>query len=156
MNTNARNIYTDGAAPNNQNGCKRGGFAVVILNEHNEVVETYKAPVEPEAGETRTTNNRCEMLAVIKALEMAEPGDVIHTDNEIVARGYNEWVSGWKVRGWRRSNKKPVENQDLWKRIDSLKQNKPLVVVRWCRGHNGIFGNELADNLATEAAAFGS
>lgn len=152
MNTNPRYIYTDGAAPNNQNGCKQGGIAVVILNENNEVVETYKARVEPEAGETRTTNNRCEMLAVIKALELAEGEDVIHTDNEMVARGYNEWLSGWKARGWKTANKKPVANQDLWQRIDKLKQERPLAVVKWIRGHSGIYGNELADCLAVSIA----
>lgn len=152
MNTNPRYIYTDGAAPNNQNGCKQGGIAVVILNENNEVVETYKERVEPDEGETRTTNNRCEMLAVIKALELAEAEDVIHTDNEIVARGYNEWLSGWKARNWQKSNNKPLENQDLWQRIDKLKQTKSFVVIKWVRGHSGIYGNELADNLATKAA----
>lgn len=152
MNTNPRYIYTDGAAPNNQNGCKQGGIAVVILNENNEVVETYKARVEPDAGETRTTNNRCEMLAVIKALELAETEDVIHTDNEIVARGYNEWLKGWKLKGWKNANKKPVANQDLWQRIDKLKQEKPMVVVKWVRGHSGIYGNELADCLAVSIA----
>lgn len=153
MNNNPRNLYTDGAAPNNQNGCKQGGIAVVILNENNEVVETYKARVEPDEGETRTTNNRCEMLAVIKALELAEAEDVIHTDNEIVARGYNEWLKGWKLKGWKNANKKPVANQDLWQRIDKLKQEKPMVVVKWVRGHSGIYGNELADSLATEASS---
>ena len=154
MNNNPRYIYTDGAAPNNQNGCKQGGIAVVILNENNEVVETYKARVEPDAGETRTTNNRCEMLAAIKALELAEAEDVIHTDNEIVARGYNEWLKGWKLKGWKNANKKPVANQDLWQRIDKLRQEKPRVVVKWVRGHYGIYGNELADSLATEASSF--
>ncbi len=71
------------------------------------------------------------MLAVIKALELAEPDDIIHTDN----------------------SKKPVANQDLWQRIDKLKQEKPTVVVKWVRGHSGVYGNELADNLATKAAA---
>ena len=148
-----RYIYTDGAAPNNQNGCKHGGFGVVVLNDQEEVLETYKARVEPSAGMETTTNVRCEMLAVIKALEMAEPQDIIHTDNEMIARGYNEWLTGWKLRGWKNANKKPVANRDLWLPIDKLKQQKPEVVVKWVRGHDGIYGNELADTLATEAAA---
>lgn len=154
QNTNStRFIYTDGAAPNNQNGCKHGGFGVVVLNDREEVLETYKARVEPSAGMETTTNIRCEMLAVIKALEMALPNDVIHTDNEMIAKGYNEWLTGWKLRGWKTSNKKPVANRDLWLLIDQLKREKPEVVVKWVRGHDGIYGNELADTLATEAAA---
>ncbi len=157
MNTQITNtprlIFTDGAAPNNQNGCKHGGFGVVVLNDKQEVLETYKVRVEPSEGMTTTTNVRCEMLAVIKALEMAEPQDIIHTDNEMIARGYNEWLTGWKLRGWKSANKKPVANRDLWLPIDKLKQEKPEVVVKWVRGHDGIYGNELADTLATEAAA---
>ena len=148
-----RLIFTDGAAPNNQNGCKHGGLGVVVLNELEEVLETYKARVEPEKDRETTTNVRCEMLAVIKALELAEPEDIIHTDNDMIAKGYNEWLKGWKLKGWKTASKKPVANQDLWQRIDKLKQEKPMVVVKWVRGHSGIYGNELADNLATEAAA---
>ena len=148
-----RLIFTDGAAPNNQNGCKHGGLGVVVLNEQEEVLETYKARVEPEEGRETTTNVRCEMLAVIKALELAEPEDIIHTDNDMIAKGYNEWLKGWKLKGWKNASKKPVANQDLWQRIDKLKQEKPTVVVKWVRGHSDVYGNELADNLATEAAA---
>ena len=149
---NSRHIYTDGAAPNNQNGCKHGGLGVAVLNGEGEVLETYKSRVEPAEGKDTTTNVRCEMLAVLKALELAEPNDTIHTDNQMVAKGYNEWLTGWKARGWKKSNKKPVENPDLWLPVDKLKQEKPTVVVKWVRGHSGIFGNELADDLATEAA----
>jgi len=153
INNVSRNIFTDGAAPNNQNGCKFGGLGVVVLNAQDEVIATYKARVEPVEGKDTTTNIRCEMNAVIKALEMAEPYDVIHTDNEMISRGYNEWLKGWKLKGWKNSQKKPVANPDLWQCIDRLKQEKPNVVVKWVRGHSGIYGNELADSLATEAAA---
>ena len=148
INNVSRNIFTDGAAPNNQNGCKFGGLGVVVLNAQDEVIATYKARVEPVEGKDTTTNIRCEMNAVIKALEMAEPYDVIHTDNEMIARGYNEWLKGWKLKGWKKSQKKPVANPDLWQRIDRLKQEKPNVVVKWIRGHSGVYGNEIADNLA--------
>lgn len=148
-----RFIYSDGAAPNNQNGCKHGGIGVVVLSDQGEVLETYSARVEPSAGMKTTTNVRCEMLALTKALELAEPYDIVHTDNEMIAKGYNEWLSGWKMRGWKNANKKPVANQDLWLPIDKLKQEKPTVVVKWVRGHSGINGNELADTLATNAAA---
>lgn len=156
-NTNvSRHIYSDGAAPNNQNGCKHGGLGVVALNEQGEVIEAYKARVEPVEGKSTTTNVRCEMTAFIKALEMAESEDVIHTDNDMVAKGYNEWLEGWKLKGWKTASKKPVANQDLWQRIDKLKQEKPLVVVKWVRGHSRIHGNELADSLANEALSLES
>ena len=156
MNTNRRYIYTDGAATNNQCGCKLGGLAIVILDEQGEVLDTHTAQVKREKGQATTTNVRCEMLAVIKALELAEPEDTIHTDNEMVSKGYNEWLEGWKLKGWKNVSKKPIANQDLWQRIDKLKHEKPTVVVKWVRGHSGIYGNELADNLAAKAAVLHS
>ncbi len=149
----SRIIYTDGAAPNNQNGCTIGGLGVAVFSREGELLDSFNSRVEPSEGMTTTTNVRCEMLAVIKALELAEPNDIIRTDNEMIPKGYNEWLAGWKKKGWKNSQKKPVANQDLWKRIDELKQEKPNVIVEWVRGHSGVEGNELADNLATEAAA---
>ena len=93
------------------------------------------------------------MLVVIKTLEQAESKDIIHTDNDVIAKGYNEWLKGWKLKGWKNASKRPIANQYLWQRINKLKQEKPTVVVKWVRGHDGIYGNELADTLATEAAA---
>lgn len=150
--TTPRHIYTDGAAPNNQTGCKVGGLGVVIMVDGQPIAQ-YSERVLPSAGMEVTTNVRCEMLAVIKALELAEPNDIIHTDNEMIAKGYNEWLTGWKLKGWKNASKKPVANIDLWLSIDQLKREKPEVVVKWVRGHDGIYGNELADTLATEAAA---
>lgn len=144
-------IYTDGAAPNNQTGCTQGGIGVAVFTEDGELSQTYKSAVRPEAGST-TTNVRCEMLAVIKGLEVAEGDDIIHTDNKMIAQGYNDWLKGWKMRGWKGSTKKPVANKDLWLIIDGLKQQKPDVTITWIKGHAGIEGNELADTLATEAA----
>ena len=92
------------------------------------------------------------MLAFIKGLEQSASNDIVHTDNDMVAKGYNEWLEGWKRKGWKNANKKPVANKDLWLRIDALKQSKPDVQVQWVKGHDGIEGNELADTLASEAA----
>ncbi|MCQ8891546.1 hypothetical protein NQT72_18830 [Pseudoalteromonas carrageenovora] len=145
-------IYTDGAAPNNQAGCKHGGIGVAVYSSNGELIETFKSRVEPEDGST-TTNVRCEMLALIKGLELSNDCDVIHTDNQVISKGYNEWLNGWKAKGWKNSSKKPVANKDLWLLIDALKQSKPSVIVKWVKGHDGIEGNELADSLASEAAA---
>ena len=147
-----RHIYTDGAAPNNQNGCTLGGIGIAVLSPTNELISELSEAVLPEANDT-TTNVRCEMLAVIKALELAEPKDIIHTDNKMISDGYNQWLDGWKAKGWRTANNKPVANQDLWKCIDNLKQEKTTVSITWVRGHNGVYGNELADSLATAAAS---
>ncbi|WP_018982364.1 RNase H family protein [Salinimonas chungwhensis] len=148
---NSRHIYTDGAAPNNQSGCRLGGIGVAVLSGGNEIINMFKEAVIPQGGEVVTTNNRCEMLALIKALKVAQPDDIIHSDNELAVRGYNEWLAGWKARGWKKSNKKPVGNRDLWMIVDALKEVKPTVKVKWVRGHNGCYGNELADQLANEA-----
>ncbi len=149
---NFQMIYTDGAAPNNQTGCKQGGIGVAVYNSNGELIDTFKSRVEPEDGST-TTNVRCEMLALIKGLELSNGRDVIHTDNKIISQGYNEWLNGWKAKGWKNASKKPVANKDLWLLIDDLKQSKPSVIVTWVKGHAGIEGNELADSLASEAAA---
>ena len=70
----------------------------------------------------------------------------------MIARGYNEWLKGGKLRGGKNSQKKPVANPYTWQRIDSLKQEKLNVVVKWVRGHSGIYGNELADSIARDAS----
>lgn len=147
----SRHIYTDGAAPDNQNGCKLGGIGVAVFNVNGDLIESISEPVRPQGDEATTTNVRCEMLAVIKAIELAESSDIIHTDNQMIVKGYNDWLEGWKKKGWKNANKKPIANKDLWLRIDKLKHEKPLVSVEWVRGHIGIEGNELADSLATEA-----
>ena len=151
--TTPRHIYTDGAAPNNQTGCKVGGLGVVIM-VNGQPIAQYSERVLPSAGMKTTTNVRCEMLAVIKALELAEPSDIIHTDNQMIAKGFNEWLAGWKLKGWKNASKKPVANKDLWLTIDKLKQEKPEVTVVWVEGHAGIEGNELADSLATKQSKF--
>lgn len=152
-NTQTRLIYTDGAAPNNQSHCQAGGIGVAVYSESGELLETYSQRIEATDHEpTRVTNVRCEMLAFIKGLELSASNDIVLTDNDMVAKGYNEWLEGWKRKGWKNASKKPVANKDLWLRIDALKQSKPDVQVQWVKGHDGIEGNELADTLASEAA----
>lgn len=146
-------IYTDGAAPNNQTGCKLGGAGVAILSSKGEVLNTLSARVYPKQGEAYTTNNRCEMLALSLGLNIASNSDIIYCDNNMVVQGYNQWLEGWKHNGWRTGKKKPVANQDIWQIIDKLKLQKLGVSVKWVRGHIGVKGNELADQLASTAAA---
>lgn len=134
-------IYTDGACKGNPG---IGGWgALLIQNEQS---------IEIFDGEQETTNNRMELKAVIEALNHASSmnDDVqIYTDSSYVQKGIQEWIYNWKKNGWRSSNKKPVKNQDLWQKLDTL--NSTLNVEWfWVKGHAGHPGNERADFLANE------
>ena len=104
-------------------------------------------------GEPETTNNRMEMMAAIKALEAIKPGYqgniTLWTDSTYVLKGITEWIHGWKKRGWKKSDKKPVINKDLWQRLDALNAERD-VTWKWVKGHAGIEGNERADELARQ------
>jgi len=104
-------------------------------------------------GEKLTTNNRMELLAVIRALEaLKQPCRVrVHTDSIYVQKGISEWIHAWKTRGWRTADKKPVKNDDLWKELDFLAQRHSIEWL-WVRGHSGHDGNERADSLANLGA----
>ncbi|MFA7503798.1 MAG: ribonuclease HI [Burkholderiaceae bacterium] len=131
-------IYTDGACKGNPGP---GGWgALLVSGEHRR---------ELSGGEALTTNNRMELLAVIKALEaLRGPSEVtIHTDSQYVQKGITEWMRNWKARGWKTADRKPVKNADLWLRLDELRAGH-RVEWRWVRGHSGHPGNEAADALA--------
>jgi ribonuclease HI len=131
-------IYTDGACSGNPGP---GGWAAIILGK----------PLEERifGGEKKTTNNRMEMTAVIKALESIKTPSCItlYSDSQYVLKGITEWISGWKKKGWKTSNKKPVLNQDLWIILDSLNVFHN-VEWKWVKGHSGYVYNEEVDSLA--------
>ena len=106
-----------------------------------------------KGGEIETTNNRMEMMAAIKALETIKPGYkgtvTLWTDSTYVLKGITEWIHGWKKRGWKKSDKKPVINKDLWQQLDALNSERDIT-WKWVKGHAGIEGNERADELARE------
>ncbi len=131
-------IYTDGACKGNPGV---GGWGVLL-----EVNGTEK---ELFGGERLTTNNRMELLAVIRALEaLTRRCNVqLHTDSKYVQQGITEWIHGWKKNGWRTSARKPVKNDDLWKELDAVSQNHDIEWL-WVKGHAGHNGNEKADQLA--------
>ena len=133
-------IYTDGACSGNPGP---GGWGVLMQFGAKE--KTLKG------GELETTNNRMEMMAAIKALEAIKPGYkgkiTLWTDSTYVLKGITEWIHGWKKRGWKKSDKKPVVNVDLWKQLDALNA-KHDVTWKWVKGHAGVEGNERADELA--------
>ena len=133
-------IYTDGACKGNPGVGGWGAWLRFGVHEK-----------ELFGGEAHTTNNRMELLAVIRALESVKRAVplIIHTDSQYVQKGISEWLPGWKRRGWRTADKKPVKNLDLWQRLDEL-ASQHQIEWRWVRGHSGDVGNERADVLANK------
>ena len=131
-------VYTDGACKGNPG---QGGWGALIL-ENDSSREIY-------GGESNTTNNRMELMAVIRALEsLKEQKDIIvFTDSTYVQKGISEWIINWKRNGWKSSNKKTVKNKDLWVELDNLNDSMS-VKWQWIKGHAGHSGNERADYLA--------
>ena len=131
-------IYTDGACSGNPGP---GGWGAVLTFGDREK--------EICGGEPNTTNNRMEMMAAIQALEMlTKPCKVeLHTDSQYLRNGVTQWIHAWKARGWKTADKKPVKNEDLWKRLDSARLRHD-VDWRWVKGHAGHVMNERADGLA--------
>ena len=151
-------VYTDGGCSGNPGP---GGWAYVLINNANEVGDTNEvgddAPLENWGAEKSTTNNRMELQAVITALEaLSQPGTgpeiTIYTDSQYVQKGITVWIKDWKNRGWMTSGKKPVKNQDLWQRLDTLAGGLPITWV-WVKGHAGNKYNERCDNLTKKAVA---
>jgi len=102
-------------------------------------------------GESDTTNNRMELTAVIAALNAirGKRQITLHTDSKYVLEGINNWIDGWKSRGWKTAAKKPVKNQDLWELLDKARERHDVRWV-WVKGHDGNAGNEQADALANQ------
>ncbi len=131
-------IYSDGACKGNPGP---GGWGAVLRYAGHEK--------ELFGGERHTTNNRMELLAVIRALEaLTRPMQVeVHTDSQYVQKGISEWIAGWKARGWKTADRKPVKNADLWRELDAL-AGRHRISWHWVRGHAGHPENERADALA--------
>jgi len=134
-------VYTDGGASPNPGP---GGWGVVVLREGAE-------PEEMSGGEARTTNNRMELTAAIRALEALPAGEAVRlvTDSQYLRHGVTRWLAGWIARGWRRSGGHAVENEDLWRRLAALIAGRSIR-WEWTRGHAGDRWNERADRLAAE------
>jgi len=104
---------------------------------------------ELHGGEEHTTNNRMELTAAIEALRaLKKPCHIdLTTDSQYVRLGITEWMSNWKKRNWHNSNKKPIKNVDLWKRLDE-EVARHEIAWHWVKGHSGHPENERADELA--------
>ena len=138
--TNEVEIFTDGACSGNPGP---GGWGAILR----------AGTVEKElwGGEPDTTNNRMEMLAVIRALSaLKRPVSVrVHTDSQYVQKGISEWIHGWKKRGWKTADKSPVKNEDLWRILDAEVARHQIEWL-WVKGHAGHPENERCDVLARQ------
>lgn len=135
-------VYTDGACSGNPGP---GGFgAILFYGDHRK---------EISGGEKDTTNNRMEILAVIKALEvLKEPCKVnVHSDSAYVVNCFEQgWIYNWMKNGWKNSKKQPVENQDLWQQLWQLMQKHKVSYTK-VKGHSDNEFNNRCDELARQA-----
>jgi ribonuclease HI len=138
-------IYADGACKGNPGP---GGWGVLLRAGGREK--------EMHGGEAQTTNNRMELTAVIEGLlALKEPSEVrVYTDSQYVQKGISEWIHNWKRRSWRTADKKPVKNEDLWRRLDEV-AGRHRVQWFWVKGHAGHPENERADALANKGIEVG-
>ena len=137
-NQNIVEIFTDGACSGNPGP---GGWGAILRWNGSEK--------ELKGGEADTTNNRMELMAAIQALEtLTRPVKAdLYTDSTYVQKGITEWIHLWKKRGWKTSSKKPVKNEDLWRRLDGAIARHD-VTWHWVKGHAGHTENDRADELA--------
>jgi ribonuclease HI len=140
--------YTDGACSGNPGP---GGWGVLLVARDGDRVLKER---ELSGGAPDTTNNRMELLAAIHALEALDrPSTLtIVTDSAYVKGGIEQWIAGWKRNGWRTSTRKPVKNEDLWRRLDDARARHE-VTWEWVKGHAGHPENERADTLARAGMA---
>jgi len=134
-------MYTDGACRGNPGP---GGWGVFMRYQEND--KTLKG-FDPE-----TTNNRMELMAAIRGLaSLKRACDIeLYTDSKYVMQGINDWIANWKKNGWKTAARKPVKNADLWQQLDA-ETVQHSIDWHWVKGHSGVEGNEMADQLANEA-----
>jgi len=135
-------LFTDGACSGNPGP---GGWGFILRGGG-------AAEREESGGEPSTTNNRMELTAVIRGLDELADGStvVVTTDSEYCVKGLNEWMDGWKKRGWRKADRSPVMNRDLWEQLD-VHRSRLRLRAQWIRGHNEHPENERCDRLAVAA-----
>lgn len=141
-----QSIYTDGACTGNPGP---GGWGVVVYFQDGSIHEMGDAA-------SYTTNNKMEMQAAIAALKFLEASGqsqpiTLYTDSEYLINCVTKWISGWKTKGWKKADGKPVQNQDLLATLDEL--NSRLVKWQHVRGHSGNIGNERCDVIARSFAS---
>ena len=135
-------IYTDGSCLNNPGN---GGWAAIINHDGN--------VVRISGSEKKTTNNKMELMAPIKALQKIDKDEQIeiYTDSKYVKLGITEWIHKWKKNNWQTSKKEPVKNKDLWIQLYDLTSSFEISWI-WVKAHAGNALNEEVDLLAKKAA----
>ena len=139
-------LFCDGACLGNPGP---GGWAFLLR------ISTPSGPMEKEGSgaDPDTTNNRMELTAALRGLEaLRRPCQVrIVSDSQYVLKGLESWVDGWKRKGWRKADGKPVLNAELWQALDDQRRIH-RIETEWVRGHAGHLENERVDQLARKAA----
>ena len=136
-------LFTDGACSGNPGP---GGWGYILRGDG------IDGETVGSGGDSATTNNRMELTAVLEGLARV-PDDghvVLVTDSEYCVKGLRDWLDGWKRRGWRKADRSPVMNRDLWERLDAQRV-RVRIEPRWIRGHNEHPENERCDRLAVAA-----
>jgi len=135
-------LYADGACSGNPGP---GGWGAILRTPDGEEIEL-------SGGEAQTTNNRMELLSVIEGLRRTPESATVRlvSDSEYVVKGLKEWLDGWIARGWKKADKKPVLNRDLWETLAGLRDRR-TIRPEWIRGHNGHHFNERCDRMAVAA-----
>ena len=134
-------IYTDGSCIGNPG---KGGWAAIIINNGKKKIIS--------GSENYTTNNRMEIIAVIKALNTIKLKQAtLITDSQYVKNGIEVWIHKWKNNGWMTAEKKPVKNKDLWTKLDNIQKTKKIK-LEWVKGHSSDKFNNEVDRIARERA----
>ena len=144
-------IYTDGSTrkKNKRGANNEGGFGYIVYDENGKIIDAYSEQVE------NTTNNEMELTALVSVIEKFGIEDtwdcpIIYSDSMYAINCLTVWSQSWKQNGWKRANGENIENLPIIKRgVELLDSGKHNVTIEYCKGHNGIEGNELADKLAT-------
>nr|WP_240545209.1 ribonuclease H [Sinorhizobium fredii] len=145
-------VFTDGACEPNPGP---GGWGVAVYRDRAEIASDH-------GGNADTTNNRMELTALLKGIEVAKALGapvVVWSDSRYCVDGCNDWRHGWKKKEWKKAGPKAsaknqeVKNVELWQAIDAALERADQITIRWCKGHAGIVGNERADELSNLGVA---
>ncbi|RVK59144.1 ribonuclease HI [Sinorhizobium meliloti] len=134
-------IFADGACEPNPGP---GGWGMAVYRDGVEVASEH-------GGDADTTNNRMELTGLLRGIEaakaLAAPA-VLWCDSQYAVKGANEWMHNWKKQGWKKRGSDELKNIELWQSIDAALSGADQIIIRWCKGHAGIAGNERADELS--------
>lgn len=148
-------VYTDGGSRNTGN-VKGGSVQATDKAAWAYLIELENQNISDSKGYLGATNNQMELTAVLEALrklyrlELNHEKIILISDSQYVLKGIQEWLAGWKAKGWRTANKKPVKNLELWQAMDRALQYFPNIEYQWTKGHAGDSGNEFVDELLNQ------